>query len=176
VLAAAPATTVEHQVMVSTGLAAHNPFEAWFVFDKSADPTVPGYAVPAGATIRFTFPKAFTPKPGFLGVVLLTGWAQGSIPAKFTFALDPRDPRSVIVRFEDGVQVGGPDRPGLKAIHVRTSPRIRRQATIRSTSNSRTPESFRGRAGRSRTSHRILSPTWRPTTSCIPGRTRIGSM
>jgi len=120
-LAAPPATTVEYQVMVSTGLAAHNPFEAWFVFDKSPDPTVPGYAIPPGATIRFTFPRAFTPKPGFLGVVLLAGWSQGSISAKYGFALDPMDPRSVVVRFDDGVQAGPPDRPGLKAIHLRTS-------------------------------------------------------
>lgn len=43
----APAVTVEHQPMVSTGLAASQPFEAWFVFDKSSDPRVPGYAIPA---------------------------------------------------------------------------------------------------------------------------------
>ena len=46
----APATTVAYQPMVSAGLAAKQPFEAWLVFDKSSDPTVPGYDVPAGAT------------------------------------------------------------------------------------------------------------------------------
>jgi len=120
-LAAAPATTVNHQVMVSNGLAARSPFEAWFVFDKSSDPAVPGYAVPAGATIRFTFPRAFTPKPGFLGVVMLTGWSQGSIPVKFSFAPDDKDPRSVVVHFDEGIEAGPPERPGLKAIHLRTS-------------------------------------------------------
>ena len=120
-VAAPPATTVEYQVMVSTGLAAGQPFEAWFVFDKPADPRVPGYAVPPGAAIRFTFPEAFTPKPGFLGVVMLTGWAQGSIPAKFSFAVDNDDPRTVVVRFDGGIEAGPPEQPGLKAIHLRTS-------------------------------------------------------
>lgn len=55
--AEAPAMNVIYQPMVSTGLAAHEPFEAWFVFDSSSDPKTPGYAVPAGATIRFDFPK-----------------------------------------------------------------------------------------------------------------------
>ena len=32
--ATAPHPTVAYQVMVSTGLAARNPFEAWFDFDK----------------------------------------------------------------------------------------------------------------------------------------------
>lgn len=119
--AAAPRTTVAYQVMVSTGLAARHPFEAWFVFDKSSDPAVPGYAIPAGATIRFTFPKAFTPKPGFLGVVMLTGWSQGSIPAKFTWALDKEDPRTIVVHFDEAIEAGPPERPGLKAIHLRSS-------------------------------------------------------
>lgn len=119
--AGAPQTSVAYQVMVSTGLATHNPFEAWFVFDKSSDPAVPGYAIPAGATIRFTFPKAFTPKPGFLGVVMLTGWSQGSIPAKFTWALGKGDPRTVAVHFDEAIEAGPPERPGLKAIHLRTS-------------------------------------------------------
>lgn len=118
----APATTVAYQPMVSTGLAARHPFEAWFVFDKSPDPTVPGYALPSGATIRFTFPKAFTPEPGgFLGVVMLTGWSQGAIPAKFSTALDDRDPRTVVVRFSEGIVAGPAERPGLKAIHLRTN-------------------------------------------------------
>jgi hypothetical protein len=122
VRADAPATTVEFQPMVSTGLAAHHPFEAWFVFDKSPDPTVPGYAVPAGATIRFAFPKSFTPKPGgSFGVVMLTGWSQGSIPVKFTAKLDDKDPHTVVVRFDEGIAPGPADRPGLKAIHLRTN-------------------------------------------------------
>ncbi len=58
VRATAPHTTVNYQVMVATGLAARHPFEVWFVFDKSSDPTVPGYTIPAGATILLTFPKA----------------------------------------------------------------------------------------------------------------------
>ena len=44
----APQTTVAYQVMISTGLAAHDPFEVWFIFDKSSDPSVPGYSLPAG--------------------------------------------------------------------------------------------------------------------------------
>jgi hypothetical protein len=43
------------------GLRLSQPFEAWFVFDKSFDPMIQGYAVPAGATIRFVFPQEFTP-------------------------------------------------------------------------------------------------------------------
>ena len=119
--AATPHTTVAFQVMDSTGLAARRPFEAWFVFDKSSDPTVPGYSVPAGATIRFTFPKTFTPKSGLLESVMLTGWAQGAIPAKFTKAMDEKDARTVVIHFEDGIEAGPLERPGLKAIHLRTS-------------------------------------------------------
>src|SRR5512143_3511934 len=64
VWADAPTATVAYQPMVSAGLAVRQPFEAWFVLDKSLDPAVPGYEVPAGATIRFTFPEQFTPSPG----------------------------------------------------------------------------------------------------------------
>ena len=63
VSASAPGATIEYQPMTSYGLAAGYPFEAWVVFDKPADPTAPGYALPAGATFRFTFPEAFTPQP-----------------------------------------------------------------------------------------------------------------
>jgi len=119
--AAAPHTTVAFQVMDSTGLAARRPFEAWFVFDKSSDPTVPGYSVPAGATIRFTFPKAFTPRRGLLESVMLSGWAQGAIPAKFTKAIDEKDARTIVIHLEEGIEAGPPNRPGLKAIHLRTS-------------------------------------------------------
>jgi len=121
VMAGPPSTTVAYQVMVSTGLAAHRPFEAWFDLDKSTDPRVAGYAVPAGTTIRFTFPEAFKPKPGFLGVVMLTGWSQGSIPAQFTFAMDKNDPRTVVVHFDGPIEAQPPEQPGLKAIHLRTS-------------------------------------------------------
>ena len=119
--AAAPQITVAHQVMIGSGLAARNPFEVWLVLDKLSDPTVPGYEVPAGASIRITFPKAFTPKPGVLGAVMLNGWAQGSIPVKFTTALDPKDPRTVVINLNEAIAAGPADRPGLKAIHLRTS-------------------------------------------------------
>jgi hypothetical protein len=118
--AAAPSATVVNQVMVSTGLAALNPFEAWFVFDKSSDPAVPGYGIPAGATIRFTFPNSFAPGPGNLGVVMLSGWSQGSIPAKFTWQPDTKDPLTVVVHFDGAIAPGPPESPGLKAIHLRT--------------------------------------------------------
>jgi hypothetical protein len=117
---APPAATVAYQPMVSTGLAAQNPFEAWFVFDKSSDPTVPGYAVPAGATIRFTFPAEFTPKPGPLGAVMLHGWSQGPIDVKFKTAVDSKDPRTIVVHLDEAIAAGPPERPGLKAIHLRT--------------------------------------------------------
>ena len=83
--AGSPSVTVAYQPMVSTGLAAKQPFEAWFVFDKSSDPTVAGYAVPAGAAIRFVFPQEFTPQADlFQGAVMLYGWSQGPISVKFT--------------------------------------------------------------------------------------------
>jgi hypothetical protein len=117
---AAPTTTVIYQPMVSTGLAANEPFEAWFAFDKSTDPRVPGYAVPAGATIRFVFPEQFTPKKGlFLGAVMLQGWVQGPFPAKFTEAVDPNNPRAVTIKFEKPIGVAPPAAPGLKDIHLR---------------------------------------------------------
>jgi hypothetical protein len=116
----APAVTVEYQPMVSTGLAASQPFEAWFVFDKSSDPRVPGYAIPAGATIRFVFPKEFTPQNDlFQGAVMLYGWPQGPIPAKFTTKQDDADPRTLVIQFNEPIGVAPPDKPGLKAIHLR---------------------------------------------------------
>jgi hypothetical protein len=118
--AEAPSITVAYQPMVSTGLAAGQPFEAWLVLDKSLDPTVPGYAVPAGATIRFVFPKAFTPRSGlFQGAVMLYGWSQGSIAVKFTTAQDRADPRAFVIRCDEPIVAGPPERPGLKAIHLR---------------------------------------------------------
>lgn len=118
--AVAPATTVAYQVMISTGLATHDPFEVWFVFDKSSDPRVPVYTLPAGMTVRFTFPESFTPKPGFLGAVMLNGWAQGKIPAHFTVAMDKRDPRTVVIHLQKAIEASPPEVPGLKAIHLRT--------------------------------------------------------
>jgi hypothetical protein len=120
--AGAPAISIEHQVMTCAGLAAGYPFEVWLVFDKSSDPRVPGYAIPAGATVRVTFPQEFTPKPGgVLGAVMLTGWSQGSVPTKFSTALDSKDPHTVIIHFSAGIAAGPPDAPGLKAIHLRTN-------------------------------------------------------
>ena len=121
--AGAPGLTIGYQPMVSTGLAAKQPFEAWFVFDKSSDPSVPGYAVPAGTTVRFTFPKEFTPLPGkpYLDGALLYGWPHGAIPAPFTLTQDQIDPRVVVVRIEHAISINPPERPGLKAIHVRTA-------------------------------------------------------
>jgi hypothetical protein len=108
--------------MVSTGLAAKQPFEAWFVLDKSSDPSVPGYAVPAGATVRFVFPKEFTPlttNPHLEGA-LLYGWPHGAIPVPFSVTQDKTDPRVVVVRIDQAIAIGPPERPGLKAIHIRT--------------------------------------------------------
>jgi hypothetical protein len=106
--------------MVSTGLAANEPFEAWFAFDKSTNPSVSGYAVPSGATIRFVFPEQFTPKKGlFIGAVMLQGWVQGPFPAKFTETVDPSNPRAVIIKFEKPIGVAPPIAPGLKDIHLR---------------------------------------------------------
>ena len=119
-LAAAPATTVAYQPMVATGLAAGQPFEAWFDFDQSFDPMVPGYAMPAGATVRFTFPAAFTPSADLpLGAVMIR-WTQGAVPAQYTVKLDPGDPHAVDIHFESAVAPGEPGNPAIKAIHLRT--------------------------------------------------------
>lgn len=114
--------SIGYQPMVSTGLAAKQPFEAWVVFDRSADPAVPGYAVPAGATMRLTFPKEFTPSvvPPHLEGALLYGWPQGAVPVPFTVTQNESDPRVVVVRINEAIPIGPPERPGLKAIHVRT--------------------------------------------------------
>ncbi len=53
----APSMSVGYQPMVATGLAARHPFEAWLWLDKPRDPAVAGYAIPAGATMRVTFPQ-----------------------------------------------------------------------------------------------------------------------
>ncbi len=118
--AGAPGAAVAYQPMVSTGLAASQPFEAWFVLDKSSDPRVTGYAIPAGATVRFVFPKEFTPKAGlFQGAVMLPGWSQGPIPANFTTTQDSADPRAVIIKFNAPIAADPPEHPGLKDIHIR---------------------------------------------------------
>ncbi len=109
--------------MVSTGLAARQAFEAWFILDRSSDPTVPGYAIPAGATVHLTFPKAFTPLPHtpHLEGALLYGWPHGAIPVPFSVTQDKAAPRTVVVRIDQAIPVEPPERPGLKAIHVRTA-------------------------------------------------------
>ena len=118
--AAAPKITVGYQPMVSTGLTTHQPFEAWFVLDKSSDPRTPGYAIPKGAAIRIVFPKEFTPKAGlFQGAVMLPGWIQGPIAAKFTATQDPTNPRAIIIKFSAPIATDPPLHPGLKDIHIR---------------------------------------------------------
>jgi hypothetical protein len=125
--------------MTSEGLAAGRPFEAWVVFDKSSNPAVLGYALPAGATFRFTFPPAFTPQPGVRPeAVLLYGWPQKAAPVAFTLGLDPQDPRTIVLALTEAIAAGPPERPGLKAIHLRMGPANPAQAgaypvTIRTT-------------------------------------------
>jgi len=119
-LAVAPPTTVEYQPMVSTGLAANKPFESWLVFDKSFDPQVPGYEIPTGAKIRFTFPSQFTPEKDLMLGAVMIRWTQGAIPVKFTVAQDPKDQRVIEVQFAETLSTSGPGTPGIKAIHLRT--------------------------------------------------------
>ncbi|MGZ3589207.1 MAG: hypothetical protein ACXU99_00965 [Thermodesulfobacteriota bacterium] len=123
VMASPPKATIEYQPMTSQGLAAGYPFEAWVVFDKSSNPAEPGYALPVGATFRFTFPQAFIPQPSsHPQAVLLHGWSQGPIPVPFTVGLDPQDPRTIVLRLSADLSAGPPERPGLKAIHLRWGP------------------------------------------------------
>jgi hypothetical protein len=118
-----PGATIEYQPMTSQGLAAGYPFEAWVVFDKTSNPAEPGYALPAGATFRFTFPQAFTAQPSsHPQAVLLHGWSQGPIPVPFTIGLDPQDPRTIVLKLTGALPAGPPERPGLKAIHLRWGP------------------------------------------------------
>jgi Cu/Ag efflux protein CusF len=113
--------SVVYQPMVSGGLAAGQPFEAWIVLDKPLEPNAHGYSLPAGATIRFTFARAFTPRSGVRPeAVLLYGWPQRAIPVKFVTALDPQDPRTVVITLLEPLDAAPPDKPGLKAIHLRT--------------------------------------------------------
>ena len=123
VMASSPRATIEYQPMTSQGLAAGYPFEAWVVFDKSSDPAESGYALPAGATFRFTFPPAFTPKPGIHPeAVLLYGWPHKAAPVHFTVGVDPMDPRTIVLRLTEAFPAGPPERPGLKAVHLRLGP------------------------------------------------------
>jgi hypothetical protein len=79
--------------------------------------------LPAGSTFRFTFPSAFTPQPSsHPQAVLLNGWSQGAIPVTFTVGLDPIDPRTIVLRLTEALPAGPPERPGLKAIHLRWGP------------------------------------------------------
>ncbi len=123
-LAAPLGATIEYQPMTSDGLAAGYPFESWVVFDKSSDPTIPGYALPAGATFRFTFPQAFIPQPTGPrpAAVLLYGWPQMGASVPFTVGLDPENPRTIVLRLTEAFQAGPPERPGLKSIHLRWGP------------------------------------------------------
>lgn len=121
--ASPPGATIGYQPMTSHGLAAGYPFEAWVVFDKSSNPAEPGYALPAGATFRFTFPLAFTPQPGtHPEAVLLYDWPQKAVPVSFTVGLDPQDPRTIVLRLTEAFPASAPERPGLKAIHLRMGP------------------------------------------------------
>jgi hypothetical protein len=115
--------TIEYQPMTSDGLAAGYPFESWVVFNISSDPSIQGLALPVGATFRFTFPQAFTPQPNSRPqAVLLHGWSQGPISVPFTIGLDPQDPRAIVLKLTGALPAGPPERPGLKAIHLRWGP------------------------------------------------------
>jgi len=121
--ASAPRATVEYQPMTSHGLAAGLPFEAWIVFDKSPNPEEPGYALPNGATFRFTFPDSFTPQPNVHSEsVLLYDWPQKAAPVPFTVGPDPEDPRTIVLTLKEAFPAGPSERPGLKAIHLRMGP------------------------------------------------------
>ena len=124
-----PRTTVAYQPMSSHGLSAGEPFEAWIVFDRSLNPVVAGYDLPAGATFRFVFPPAFTPQPN-VGpeAVLLYGWPQRAAPIPFTVGLDPADPRTIMLQLAAPFPSDPPQRPGLKAVHLRMGPRNPSQA------------------------------------------------
>jgi len=123
VMAGPPGAAIQYQVMTSDGLAAGYPFEAWVVFDVSSNPSVPGLALPAGATLRFTFPEAFAPQPGsHPQAVFLYGWSQGPIEVPFTITWDPQDPRAIVIKLNGAIPSGSAERPGLKAIHLRWGP------------------------------------------------------
>jgi hypothetical protein len=125
VVAEQPApTTIGWQPMTDGGLTAGLPFEAWIDFGSS-NPAVEGYSLPAGASIRITFPQAFTPESGVMqGVVLLNGWPQNAIDIPFSFAYDPSDPRTLVITLKGAIAANlAAGSPGLKAIHLRTDER-----------------------------------------------------
>jgi hypothetical protein len=117
----AVSASVAYQPMVSTGLATGQRFEAWIVLDKSLEPTKPGYALPSGTTMRFKFPKSFKVLPDVKPeAVFLYGWPQKAIPVRFDVALDPQNPRTIVITVLQPIEAGPADKPGLKAIHLRT--------------------------------------------------------
>jgi len=123
VMASPPRATIEYQPMTSQGLAAGYPFEGWVVFDKSPNPTEAGYTLPEGSTFRFIFPQEFTPQPGtHPESVLLYDWPQKAAPIPFTVGPDSRDPRTIVLKLTAAFPAGPPERPGLKAIHLRFGP------------------------------------------------------
>ena len=122
-VAAPPGARIEYQPMTSDGLAAGYPFEAWVVFDVSSNPAVRGLALPAGASFHFTFPKAFIPQPGrHPEAVLLYGWPQKAAPIRFITGFDPQNPNTIMLTLMEAFPAGPPERPGLKAIHLRWGP------------------------------------------------------
>ena len=123
VVAAPLGATIEYQPMASSGLAAGYPFESWVVFNMSSNPTVPGMALPDGATFRFTFPANFTPQTGHAPqAVLLYNWPQKAAPVPFTIALDQQDMRTIVLKLSAPFLASPPERPGLKSIHLRWGP------------------------------------------------------
>ncbi len=123
VWAAPPAATIVYQPMTAEGLAVGHPFEAWVYFDKSPDPMISGYAFPQGSTLRFKFPAAFKAQKAHRPqAVLLNGWPQGPIEASFTIGVDPQDPLTIVLKLNQAIAAGPPQRPGLKAIHLRWGP------------------------------------------------------
>ncbi len=128
-LASPPGASIQYQPMTSDGLAAGYPFEAWVVFDISSNPSTPGLALPANAALRFSFPEAFVPQPNsHPQAVLLYGWSQGPIVVPFTIMLDPQDSRTIVLKLGAAIPFGTPERPGLKAIHLRWGPQNPREA------------------------------------------------
>ena len=118
-----PGAAIQYQPMTSDGLAAGYPFESWVVFDMPSDPTVPGLSLPAGATFRFTFPPEFKPQDRYAPqAVLLYNWPQSPAPVPFMVALDPQDPRTIVLKLNAAFPSAPPQRPGLKSIHLRWGP------------------------------------------------------
>jgi len=67
--------------------------------------------------------KDFTPQlSNSPQAVLLHGCSQGPIPVPFTVGLDPQDSHTIVLKLSADLPAGPPDRPGLKAIHLRWGP------------------------------------------------------